>query len=280
MRLPQPLWLGEEPLAGKTILLRGEQGFGDILQFCRYVIPLAQSGARVILEVPRPLVGLLADLEGVSHIVVAGSALPDFDYYCPLMSLPLAFSTRIDNVPCPNSYLAADAAKVAEWRGRLGEHDVPRVGLVWSGNAANTDDRYRSLRLETLYRCLPKNLRYVCLQKEVREEDARTLKNCPEIFSFAEEWHDFSDTAALCECMDVVVSVDTSVAHLSAALGKRTWILLPYCPAWRWLLDRNDSPWYTSVRLFRQTAGEDWADVCERIAALLRGFPENDSLSQ
>jgi tetratricopeptide (TPR) repeat protein len=267
---PGQRWLGVEPVAGKTILLRSEQGLGDTLQFCRYVKVLAQRGARVILEAPRPLVSLLADLEGVSQIVMTGSALPDFDYYCPLMSLPLAFKTKVDDVPCQSAYLVSDAAKTAEWRDRLGEHGVPRVGLVWSGSAANSGDRHRSLPLASLYELLPKNLCYVSLQKEVRAEDANTLKANPEILHFAEEQHDFSDTAALCECMDVVVSVDTSVAHMSAALGKPTWILLQFSPAWRWLLDRDDSPWYSSVRLFRQQVPGDWASVCERVGAQLQ----------
>ncbi len=279
-RLPQARWRGRESLAGKAILVRSEQGFGDILQFCRYVKPLAKLGARVILEAPRPLVSLLADLDGVSHLVAAGTSLPQFDYHSPLMSLPFAFDTSSDNVPSPAAYLADDEAKTAEWRERLGYPGVAHVGLVWSGSTANTDDRYRSLPLETLYRRLPKNLRYVCLQKEIREEDARTLRECPEISTFAGELHDFSDTAALCACMDVVVSVDTSVAHLSAALGKRTWILLQFCPGWRWLLNRSDSPWYSSATLFRQNAGEDWAHVCERVGAQLRVLSETGALKR
>ena len=269
-RFSRPLWLGREFVAGKTILVHGEQGFGDILQFCRYVKLLGQSGARVILEVPRPLVSLLADLEGVSQIVTAGNVLPDFDYHCPLMSLPLAFNTNVHSVPCPTAYLVSDAAKTAEWRRRLGEHGVPRVGLVWSGSVSNTDDRYRSLPLASLDRHLPRNFCYVSLQKHLREDDARTLEDIPDILNFAEELHDFSDTAALCACMDLVVSVDTSVAHLSAALGRRTWILLQFCPGWRWLLNRDDSPWYSSVTLFRQNTADDWAEVCGRVAGQLR----------
>ena len=263
-------WLGEQALRGKSILLRCEQGFGDTLQFSRYVKPLAERGARVILEVQRPLVSLLADLEGLGQIVTQGGPLPECDYHSPLMSLPLAFKTTTDGIPQLPAYLAADAAKVAEWRARLGRTSRRRVGLVWRGTAARANDDRRSLPLDSLLAHLPRENDYVSLQKDLDPKDARTLRGDPRIASYGDQLHDFSDTAALCECMDIVVSVDTSVAHLSAALGKPTWILLQFSPAWRWLLDRDDSPWYRSVRLWRQAAPEAWTGVLERVAQQLR----------
>jgi hypothetical protein len=265
-----PLWLGVEPLAGKSILLRCEQGLGDTLQFCRYVKCFAALGARVILEIQRPLVGLLADLEGVSQIVAQGNRPPECDYYCPLMTLPLVFGTTVESVPHSRPYLTSDASKVAEWHARLGETQAPRVGLVWRGTATRAQDGRRSLPLETLLTHLPQDCRYISLQKDVDAEDARILATNPLIESYADQLHDFSDTAALCECVDLVITIDTSVAHLAGALGKRTWILLQFAPAWRWLLDRDDSPWYASARLFRQPAPDGWPAVGARVARELR----------
>lgn len=265
-----PPWLGAAPLEGKTILLRCEQGLGDTLQFCRYVKCVAALGARVILEAQRPLVSLLADLDGLAQIVTQGGVLPACDYSVPLMSLPLAFKTSVNRVPQANAYLRGDRAKVSEWRRRLGERSRLRVGLAWRGTAARVNDDLRSAPLPSLLSHLPPEHHYVSLQKELDAGEADILRAHPHIANFAELLHDFSDTAALCECMDVIVSIDTSVAHLGAALGKQTWILLAFSPAWRWLLERNDSPWYRSVRLFRQSAPQEWTGVFERIAQGLR----------
>jgi hypothetical protein len=265
-----PLWLGAEPLNGKRILLRCEQGLGDTLQFCRYVKSIAAMGAHVILEAQRPLVSLLADLEGLGQIVTQGRRLPECDFYCPLMSLPLACKTTVDNVPEPQPYLTSDAAKRAEWRARLGEANGPRVGLVWRGTAARANDDWRSLPLQSLLPHLPAEFSYVSLQKHLHPADAAVLKAHPGIANYADQLHDFSDTAALCDCVDIIVSIDTSVAHLSAALGRPTWILLPFSPAWRWLLEREDSPWYLSARLFRQTAPQEWLGVFASVAEQLR----------
>jgi Tfp pilus assembly protein PilF len=266
---PQPLWLGEELIAGRTILLYSEQGLGDTLQFCRYAALVADLGARVILEVQKPLSNLLGALQGVSQLVTRGDPLPAFDYRCPLMSLPLALGTRLDSIPAPVRYLTCDAAKVAKWRTRLGEKTQPRVGLVWSGSRLHKNDRIRSVPLGELVRHLPSGLEYVSLQKEVRDADNRTLQRNPWIRQFSDDLHDFTDTAALCDCLDVVISVDTAVAHLSAALGRITWILLPHVPDWRWLLDREDSPWYPTAKLFRQDRFGDWSGVFDRLKAHL-----------
>ena len=258
---PERLWLGEERLAGKTILLSWEMGLGDTLQFCRYADELSRQGARVLLEVQRPLTTLLADLDGVSQVVANGAEPPTFDFHCPLLSLPLALNTRIDTIPAAQGYLRADARKVVQWQRRLGSHARPRVGLVWSGNPRHSNDRYRSIALEALLAGLPTDLEYVSLQRDVREQDAQTLHARSEVVDFSGDLRDFSDTAALCRCLDLVISVDTAVAHLSGALGQLTWILLPFHPDWRWLTQRCDSPWYDSVRLFRQTRLEGWDEV-------------------
>ncbi|MBV8649516.1 MAG: glycosyltransferase family protein [Paludibacterium sp.] len=261
----QPLWLGQAPLSGKTILLHSEQGLGDTIQFCRYAKLVAGWGARVILEVPPSLAELLKTLDGVAEIRVKGERLPAFDFHCPLLSLPLAFKTTLNTIPRAQQYLAADEEKRAYWNGRLGERRKPRVGLAWSGRPTHTNDHNRSLPLAALMQHLPAGYHYVSLQKEVRETDRPVLDAHPDILYVGGELNDFSDTAALIQCMDLVVCVDTSVAHLSAALGKQTWIMLPFVPDWRWMLDRDDSPWYPSVRLYRQTQLGDWQAMLCRL---------------
>jgi tetratricopeptide (TPR) repeat protein len=271
---PQPLWLGEAPIAGKRLLLYREQGLGDTLQFCRYATLCAAEGATVLLEVQASLVDLLANLEGVSQVIATGGVLPPFDYQCPLMSLPLAFNTTLDTIPAPPKYLHNDTAKVARWRTLLGERTRPRIGLVWSGNANNPIDERRSIRLADWVAHLPPEFQYFCLQKDVREADRAVLASSPVIFSYDDDLLDFANTAALCECLDIVISVDTSLAHLSGALGRRTWVLLPFTADWRWLRDREDSPWYPSMKLYRQKAFGDWNEVFARVAAdLRREFP-------
>ena len=263
----QPLWQGTEPLAGKTILLHSEQGFGDTIQFCRYAAMVAGLGARVVLETPKRLVHLLAGLTGVSEMVAAGQDLPAFDYHCPLMSLPLAFKTSVATIPQSPRYLRSTPAKVQEWADRLGPQLKPRVGLVWSGSAENRIDFQRSMTFADIAALLSDEFEFVSLQKEVRGIDQAVLQANPQVRHFGDEQQDFSDAAALCELMDVVVSVDTAVAHLSGALGKPTWIMLSYAPDWRWMLDRDDSQWYPSVKLYRQETLGDWCGVFCRVSA-------------
>jgi tetratricopeptide (TPR) repeat protein len=271
--LSQPLWLGKESLNDKVILLHSEQGLGDTLQFCRYVKLVSDLGARVVLTVPKPLLGLLSELDGVDQLVAKGSALPAFDFHCPLLSLPLAFKTHLDNIPHPPHYLTSNASKVVQWQTKLGSKTKPRVGLVWSGSTTLINDHNRSILLADLVKHLPVDFQYVSLQKEVRDVDLSTLQSHPDISHFENDLNDFSDTAALCEAMDVIVSVDTSVAHLAGALGKRVWVLLPFDPDWRWLLDRTDSPWYPSAKLYRQAKIGDWEGVFHRLGAdLVQAF--------
>jgi len=268
---PQPLWLGDAPLNGRTVLLHAEQGLGDSIQFCRYAREVTALGAKVLLEVPRPLMTLFETLEGTKQLFEKGSALPHFDYHCPLLSLPLAFQTRLANIPSLSPYLASTAARREFWQRHLGPPSKPRVGLVWSGNVRDRDDLQRSLTLNALLPYLPSNFEYLCLQKELRPADQGALQASPIRF-FGAYIQDFSDTAALCDLVDLVISVDTSVAHLAGALGKPTWVLLPYAPDWRWMLDRDDSPWYPSARLYRQGSDRSWTPVLERVASDILGY--------
>jgi tetratricopeptide (TPR) repeat protein len=263
----QPRWSGDESISGKTILIHREQGLGDVLQFCRYAKLLSEMGAKVILEVHQSLISALACVEGVSHLIERGGALPQFDCWCPLLSLPLALKTNLLTIPSPGKYLHADAAKVAWWQAKLTGSTRPRIGLAWSGSALHPNDRNRSLALIDVIRHLPDGAHYVSLQKEVRASDRVALQSNPQIFNPADDLHDFSDTAALCECLDLLISVDTSIAHLGGALGRATWILLPYSPDWRWLLDRDDSPWYSAVKLYRQDGSGAWHSVLRRVRA-------------
>ena len=270
-RFAQPLWLGTESLAGKTILLYGEQGLGDSIQFCRYVPLVKQLGARVLLSVPQALLRLLEGMDGIDELLETGQPLPPFDCHCPLLSLPLAFKTGLHHIPAVAPLLPCSQALHSVWSQRLGRKQALRVGLVWRGSTVNTNDHRRSFPLAQWLPHLPPGLDYVSLQKEMRPKDLPTLMGSS-IRHFGEYIHDFTDTATLCELMDVVVTVDTSVAHLAATLGKPSWILLTCAPDWRWLLDREDSPWYPSARLYRQAAPGAWEPLLERVGLDLLKF--------
>lgn len=260
----QPLWLGESDLRGRTILLHAEQGLGDTIQFCRYAPRVAALGARVVLEVQPALVPLLDQIEGVDKLIGRGEKLPAYDCHCPLLSLPLAFGVGLADI-AGEPYLKAAPSQLAAWQALLGEHRKPRIGIVWSGSTGHQNDRNRSIPFAEFGQIVREGLDYCCLQKEIRPVDQECLAGHPEIRTFEAELRDFVDTAALIEQMDLVVTVDTSVAHLAGALGKETWLLLPFIPDWRWLLDRADTPWYESVRLFRQPVAGDWASVLKEV---------------
>ena len=261
----QPLWLGHIPLLGKTIFLHSEQGMGDTLQFCRYVQMVAELGAKVILEVPAPLLVLLQQLKGVDQLIAHGCVVPDFDVHCPLMSLPLAFGTHLNNIPSPNPYLFSNAEKKTFWKQKIQTKYPKTVGIVWRGSALHNNDANRSIHPTLMLSYLPAGFNYVCLQKELTPLDFDVLQNTPSVQYFSDEIKDFSDTAALCDLMDAVITIDTSVAHLSAAMGRPTYVLLPHAPDWRWLLGRDDSPWYNSIRLYRQKIDWDWHPVLQQL---------------
>jgi tetratricopeptide (TPR) repeat protein len=268
----QSQWRGE-PLAGRTLLLHAEQGMGDTIQFCRYVALAAERGGRAILEVPPPLLPLLAGLPGAARVVAAGDALPPFDLHCPLMSLPLAFGTTLETIPAPAGYLRADPARVARWAPRLAQAGAgPRVGLVWAGNPEALGDRVRSMPLSVARPLAEAGATIVSLQKTMSAADRAEIATLPAALDSAGDFADFADTAAVIAQLDLVIAVDTSVAHLAAALGRPTWLLLPAVAEWRWLRERDDSPWYPTMRLFRQSEPGDWAGLVTRVRAALDGF--------
>ena len=269
----QPMWRGEN-LAGRTLLLYAEQGFGDALQFCRYASSVAAraGGARIIVEAPGPLARLFLSLDGVAEIVAAGEPLPPFDLQCPLMSLPLMFKTTLETVPASIPYLAPDPMQVAVWQQRLAGLPGLRVGLVWAGEprefnpAVHAVDRRRSIGLDRLsgFATL-RGVSFVSLQKGRAADQLRSPPPGLTIHDWTAELSDFADTAALISGLDLVISVDTSVAHLAGALGKPVWLLNRFDTCWRWLLDRDDSPWYPSLRQFRQAHPGDWQSVLDLV---------------
>ncbi len=275
-----PEWQGDTPVAGRTVLVHAEAGYGDAIQYARFVPVLAGRGARVVLEVQPPLKGLLAALPGAAAVVARGDALPAHDLHIALEDLPIALDATQDNLPPPALALSQgrsqDLSRVlpaglrADWAARLGPRlGALRVGLACSGNPLHERDRERSLPLALMLEALPEAVQPVCLQPALRPADRLALQARPGARGFIGELRDFTDTAALVLHMDLVLSVDTSIAHLSASLGKPTWILLPYTPDPRWMLDREDSPWYPAARLFRQDADWRWPPVLTRVRRAL-----------
>lgn len=273
-------WTGEEEVRGRTVFVYSEEGLGDILQFCRYIRLLDQRGARTILMAPPPLTGLLQQLTPGRPIVVAGSAVPAFDYQCALMSLPLAFRTTLETIPADVPYLHAEPEAVSRWARRLDERGGrPRVGLVWAGGAVpgnaeqNALDRRRSVTLAQ-YGPLARaeGVRFVSLQKGEAAGQARRPPEGLDLVDLTDEIVDFADTAALVANLDLVITVDTAVAHLAGALGKPVWILSRFDGCWRWLNGREDSPWYPSARVFHQRSPGAWDEVMQRVAAELGRF--------
>ena len=271
--LPQPQWDGGE-LTGKTILIRSEQGLGDGIQFVRYVPLLAARGATVILECLPELRRLFQDAPGAAHVVARGEAPAPFDLHCPLASLPLVFGTRLESIPAVTPYLHADSRVVQAQAARLNINgDTLNVGLVWAGNPDHRNDRKRSMSLEQLSPLAEvKGVRFFSLQKGKPAEQVRTPPAGMNLLDAAGELSDFADTAALIARLDLVITVDTAVAHLAGAMGRPVWVLLPFAPDWRWLLGRDDSPWYPTMRLVRQDAPGQWEPVVARVEKELAGL--------
>jgi len=267
----QPMWLGKESLSGKTILIYADEGMGDAIQLARYMPDLAARGAKVILMVHAALVPLLSGVSGVSQCVAKNSpeALPPFDMFCPMLSLPFVLGTTLDTIPAEIPYLPLPAAEAVQaWDEKLPPRERLRVGLVWSGNPAHAKDIRRSIPLALLARILDADVTFVSLQKQLRPEDESVLAGTGMV-DLTADLRDFSDTAALLCCLDLVITVDTSVAHLAGALGRPTWLLLPFVPDYRWLLGRDDSPWYPTLRLFRQSESREYGSVLDRVRAEL-----------
>jgi tetratricopeptide (TPR) repeat protein len=266
---PEPHWLGED-ISGKTLLVYWEQGLGDTIQFSRLASQAASRGAKVFLSVQAPLLRLLASMDTNVQVIGPSATPAEFDYQSSLMSLPLALGIGAETISGP-PYLKTDEELEAEWTQRLGPKTKPRIGLAWSGGVEHRDDHNRSIALGMLLPLIDGKAEWFSLQKEVRADDQAALERSG-LVSFADKLRDFADTAALIEQMDLVISVDTSVAHLAGALGKKTWILLPWKPDWRWRLGREDSPWYQSVRLFRQDRRGNWASVVKKVKGELDGL--------
>jgi tetratricopeptide (TPR) repeat protein len=260
-----PHWDGATDIAGRTILIHSEQGYGDTLQFCRYIPLVAQRGANIVVKAPQALVELLQLEYPFSLVVSNDSQLPPFDVQCPLLSLPLAFGTTEATIPSGSCYLHSHVKRRQFWHEKLKDTKNLRVGIAWSGSPNHKNDEKRNIRLEDLLPYLPKEHQYVSLQYEIRPIDLNTLQANPEIVDLHSEIKDFTDTAALCDLLDAVICVDTSIAHLSGALGKATFVLLPFNPDWRWQLNRSDSPWYPSVKLLRQLKPQDWGHPLRQI---------------
>ncbi len=268
---PQPLWLGgSEHIRGKRILLWAEQGLGDSIQFLRYVPLAAKIAGAVILRVPSALRRLSATLKSPISVVTLEEALPDHDFHCPLMSLPLALGTTSETIPADIPYLNALEGEVKKWRNAFGPCSKPGVGIVWAGRRLEPRNRSRDMKLEFLRPLAGLDINLVSLQKEIPEEDGEALELMPRISTPGDALMDFADTAALIETLSLVISVDTAVAHLAGALGKPVWLLLRHSGEWRWLVERSDSPWYPTMRIFRQKSRGDWIGVVREVVHELR----------
>jgi tetratricopeptide (TPR) repeat protein len=278
----QPLWLGQEPLPGQTILLHAEQGLGDTLQFCRFIPLVANLGAEVVFEVHESLYRLMQDSFPEVRVVLAGKPLPDFDFHCPLMSLPLAFATELETIPRQVPYLLANPMRVKQWADQIGPRRRRRIGLVWSSGVRphldpqlqRTNER-RDIPLSYLAPLRAEAADFYSLQKgepaatEFRRQVAAGWDG-PPINDLTERLSDFAETAALIANLDLVIAVDTSTAHLAGAMGKPVSILLRFDACWRWLLNRPDSPWYPSATLYRQPKPGAWEAVINQVRSDLR----------
>ena len=285
----RPMWLGVELLKGKSILLHAEQGLGDVIQFCRYAKLVKDLGAKVFLEVPKQLVELLQQLDYVDALIERGEIFPAFDFHCPLMSLPMVFGTELTSIPMSSPYLRADEVKVQYWKAKLVGNSRLKVGLVWNGGFRPdqpelwaTNER-RNIPLDVFSKSLNfLDADFFSLQKGDPAESEildREMQYWPDgnLHNYANEINTFTDTAALIANLDIVLSVDTSTAHLAAAMGKPTWILNRYDTCWRWLLDRDDSPWYDAVKLYRQSADMLWEPVLARVVQDFKKIRSKDN---
>jgi Tfp pilus assembly protein PilF len=266
----QRRWMGEPGIGGRRILLHAEQGLGDTIQFVRYAPMVAELGAVVLLEVQPGLTPLLTGMAGVASVHAFDEVLPDFDLQCPLMSLPAAFRTSLTTIPAKVPYLTVDPFRKAVWEERLGPWQKMRVGLAWSGSPGHASDNIRSIPLGRLdWLAGRSDVECHVIQRDIRAEDRPVLEELTGLIDHSAELTDFAETAALVSLMDLVVSVDSAPAHLAGALGKPTWLLLAHASDWRWLRDRGDSPWYPSLRLFRQPRRDDWQSVLDRLGQQL-----------
>lgn len=266
----KPIWHKYLDLKGKTILIHTEQGFGDSIMMSRFFKTLSDMGARVIVETRgTALFALFKTIKGVDEVIQfadhSDHSDKDFDYHLPIMSLPLQLGVTVDTVPYSNGYIKADIKKTEAWNQRLGEKTKLRIGIVWTGNLTQKINKYRSFSFSEFAKCLPEGPEYVCLQQELPENDRESFFQRSDIRFYGDLLHDFSETAALIENLDLVITVDTSVAHLSGAMAKPTWVVIPHSPDWRWGL-HGSTPWYSSVKLIRRSAAWTWSHMTHQIA--------------
>jgi len=266
--LEQPAWTGAEPLEGRVIYVHAEQGLGDMIQFVRFLPVLAERGAEVVLSAPEALAGLFVNLHPRVRVVSGGERVA-FHHHCALASLPFALGAELDDLPGRQGYLSADPVPAAAWKARMAPLAGPRVGVVWRGNPGHPNDRNRSIPFRLFSDLLQPGCSWVSLQQSHSQREAGLLRRLG-VWNLADRLTDMAQTAAVVANLDLVVTVDTSVAHLVGALGKPVWVLVPYSPDWRWLTEREDSPWYASARLFRQRARGDWGEVITRLADQLK----------
>jgi hypothetical protein len=268
--LAAPRWDGG-PLDGQTILLHAEQGLGDSIHFVRYAPLVAARGGRVIVQCPAPLARLLATCAGVARVIPRGEPLPPFELQAPLMSLPGLLNTRLDNIPAEVPYLAPPAGAGAAAQAALAALAAlgarRTVGVVWAGNPAHENDRNRSCPARCFAALGAPERALVSLQKGAGADDIAAI---PGALDLGPRLEDFAATAAAIARLDLVIAVDTATAHLAGALGRPVWLLLPHAPEWRWQLRRDDSPWYPTMRLFRQERPGDWPGVFERVGEALK----------
>jgi hypothetical protein len=268
-KVQRPRWDGRR-IANQTLLIHDEQGFGDTFQFLR-MVPWAKerSGARVILEINAETRSLAKRTTGFDDIVVRGTLPPAFDVHCEMMSLPMTMGLKLADLPGPIPYLSADPARLAKWRRKLGRYQRPLVALVWAGRPSHFNDANRSMSLADLAPLAVPGVTFLSVQKGPKADQAKAPPAGMNLVSLGDDIHDFEDTAAILSIADLLISVDSSPVHLAGALGRPAWVMLPFVPDWRWLLERDDTPWYPSVRLFRQGARGDWAGVTTRMAEAL-----------
>ena len=268
--LPGIFWDGSD-IKEHTILLYSEQGIGDTIQFIRYASLVAKRDSKVIVECSKDLVPLAQSVEGVYKAIPYSKHPPETDFQCPLLSLPYIFNTTLENIPAEKPYIIADPILCQKWREKVHNFSSKfKIGLVWAGRPTHNKDRYRSFALGTFGPLAHEDIGFFSLQKGKASEQTKHPPNGMNLIDLTEDIHDFSDTAAFIENLDLVISVDTAVAHLAGAMGKPIWTLIPFAPDWRWLLNREDSPWYPTMRLFRQTSIDDWESVIDFVSYELR----------
>lgn len=256
-----PLWLGDQSIEGKTILIHSEQGLGDTIQFCRYIKLFHQKKCKVLLEVEEPLIHLMESLQPRKNIFLKGSSLPKFDFHCPMMSLPLAFKTNINSVPFPSAYLTAFKNRVEWWKTYLGVSKKPRVGLSWRGNPKHPNDKKRSIALRDIIEELDPKFEWLSLQYDITDEEFDLITVSKKICHFGKLIGDFAETAAFCKNLDVIICVDTSIAHLSGSIGSKTYLLLAQVADSRWHVSGDSTPWYDNFTILRRDCSTDYRDL-------------------